>query len=509
MVGVSDAYAFDGSRTAFGSKAAVVLAAVAVSVLGVSAGYALQTLLGVVGGVTFGFAARDVTEDGLRERIRGSCLLVLASVFVVAALVLEKANVFDAVLVAAIVAAMSVTMVAALVDPYDALKSVLAALGRSFLATMLGTLLAAALYANVFTAMALGSWTLFALALAATPMAGFVALQVEFLLVGLLAGRAARAAASLDPSRSGSDGEVLGVRDVPRAVWVLLAVQMLMLAFPGGSWPFEFLLSLAGPVGGLAAVVLSSVYLHGAILLLVAVLAVLPVVAFVRRSAVATFGSRAPKTLAFASGGAVLSVVVVLVTSIPGFGTFVTWATGPDSTVTAVVEVYGVGPAVLGAVSGVLLVFGVGLFFCMVAFDLPFVPEHASGFVFAGAMLFVAAVAGAFGGVPAPAVFIAMAASLAVWDVGEYAVTIGSELGQAAATRSVEAVHVFATVAVGVLAVVVASLTTHLFVPAMTAVPRDRALTALGLLALALVTFAYLANTGSDEDDEDQDASPE
>lgn len=497
---MSDAYAFDGSRTAFGSKTAVVVAAVAVSVLGVSAGYAVQTLLAVVGGATFGVAARDVSEDGLRDRVRGSSLLVLASVFVVAATALEKANAVDAVLVSAIVATMSVTTLAALVDPDEALNPVFAALGRSFVATVLGTLLAAALYANVFTALIVGSWTLFALALANVPMAGFVALQVEFLLVGLLAGRAARAAESLDPSRTASHSEVVGVLDVPRAVWVLLGAQVLLLAFPGGSWPFQFLLSLTGPVGGIVALVLSSVYLHGAILLLVAVLALLPVVAFVRRSAVSVFGNRAPKTLAFASGGVGLTVLVVLVTSIPGFGWFVTWLAGPESTVTAVVDAYGVGPAVLGGVSGVLLVLGIGLFFYMAAFGLPFVPEHASGFVFAGALLFVAAVAGAFGGAPAPAVFLAMAASLAVWDAGEYAVTFGSELGQDASTRSVEAVHVFATLAVGALAVVVASLATHFFVPVMTAVPQDRALTALGLLAVALVAFAHLANTGGDDD---------
>jgi len=497
---VSDAYGFDGSRTAFASKTAVVVAAVAASVLGVSAGYAVQTLLAVVGGVTFGFAARDVSEDGLRDRVRGSSLLVLAAVFVVAALALEKANAVDAVLVGAIVATTSATTLAALVDPDDAIKPVFAALSRSFVATVLGTLLAAALYANVFTALVVGSWTLFAMALASTAMAGFVALQVEFLLVGLLAGRAARAAERLDPSRTASDSEVVGVTDVPKAVWLLLAVQVLLLAFPGGAWPFRFLLSLVGPAGSIAATVVSSVYLHGAVLLLVAVLALLPLAAFVRRSAVAVFGNRAPKTLAFASGGVGLTAIVVLVTSVPGFDSFVTWLAGPESTVTSVVDAYGVGPAVLGGVSGVLLVLGVGLFFYRAAFGLPFVPEHASGFAFAAATLFVAAVAGAFGDAPAPAVFLAMAATLAVWDAGEYAVTFGSELGQAASTRSVEAVHVFATLAVGALAVVVASLATHFFVPAMTAVPRNRALTALGLFAVALVAFAYLANTGGEDD---------
>lgn len=502
---MSDAYEFDGSRTRFGATAAVVVATVAATLLGVSAGYALQTLLGVVGGVAFGFAARDVEREALRSRIRGSSLLVLASVFVVTALALRKANAVDAVLVGAIAATMGVTTLAALVDPDDAVKPVFAALGRSFVATILGTLLAGALYADVFTTLAFGSWSAFTLALAATPMAGFVALQVEFVLLGLLAGRAGRAAATLEPSGNPEDVDVVSVHDVPVAVWILLGVELLLLAFPGGTGPFEYLLAVAGPAGAVATTVLSSVYLHGALVLVLAVLAVLPVVAAVRRSAVAVFGNRAPKTLAFATGGVALSVVVILFASIPGFESFVTWVAGSESTVAAVVDAYGFGPGVLGGVSGVLVVMGIGLFFYMAAFGLPFVPEHASGFVFGATMLFVAAVAGAFAGAPAPAVFVAMAAAIAVWDVGEYAVSFGEEVGQAASTRSVEAVHAFATVGVGLAAVLVASLATHFFVPLMTAVPQDRALTALGLLAVALVAFAYLADT-EDATSDDADA---
>ena len=501
MVEVTDAYAFDGSRTTFGSKTAVVIATVAATLLGVSAGYALQTLLGVVGGFAFGYAARDVAQEALRARIRGSSLLMVASVFLVAALALEKANAVDAVLVGAIAATMGVTTLAALMDPDEAVRPVFAALGRSFAATVAGTLLAGALYANLFSKLVFGSWTLFTLVLASTPMAGFVALQLEFVLLGLLAGRAGRAAATLEPSGNPEAVDVVGVREVPAGLWVLLGIQVVLLAFPGGSGPFEYLLAVAGPAGAVAAMVLSNLYVHAALLVVLAVLVVLPVVATIRRSAVAVFGNRAPKTLAFATGGVALSVVVVLVSSIPGFDGFVTWLAGSESTVAVVVDLYGFGPAVLGGVSGVLVVMGIGLFFYMAAFGLPFVPEHASGFVFGAAMLFVAAVAGAFAGAPAPAVFVAMAAAIAVWDVGEYAVEFGAEVGQGASTRSVEAVHVIATVAVGLAAVLLASLATHFFVPLMTAVPQDRAMTALALLAVALVGFAYLADTGSDGGD--------
>jgi len=494
---VSDAYSFDGSRTALGARTAVGVAVVAAALLGVSAGYALQTALGIVGGVAFGVAARDVSEDGLRERVRGSTLLVLASVFVVLAFALQKRTVSDALLVAAIPAAVGVTTVSALVDPDEVVGAVFSALLRSFVATFLGTLLAAALYADVFLTAIVGSWTVFTFLLELAPMVGFVALQFELLLVGVLATQAGRAAASLDPKRSASTVDAMGVRDVPTSVWLLLAVQLLLVAFPGGAALFNLLLALAGPVGALAAAVLSSVYLHGALLVLAAVLATLPIAAVVRRSVVKVIGNRPPKSLAYATGGVALSTVVVVVTSIPGFTALVRWLAREDAYVVDVANAYGIGPAVLASVTGVLVVVGVCMFFYVSAFGLPFVPEHASGFVFGAAALFVAAAAGAFAGAHAAAVFVAMAASLAVWDVGEYSVTLGAELGQAASTRTVEAVHVLSTLAVGVLAVVVAALATHFFVPLMTGVAERRALTALGLLSVALVAFAYLANTGT------------
>ncbi|NHN43084.1 hypothetical protein G9C85_15815 [Halorubellus sp. JP-L1] len=494
---MTDAYSFDGSRTTLGARTAVAIAAVATAVLGVSAGYALQTALGIVGGLAFGVAARDVSEDALRSRVRGSTLLVVASVFVVLALALQKRTFTDALLVATVPAAVGVTTVSALVDPDEVVGPVFAALSRSFVATLVGTFVAAALYANVVGSAIGGSWGVFAVLLGVTPMVGFVALQFEFLLVGVLATKAGRAAAELDPERSASDVDAMGVRDVPTSVWLLLGVQVLLVALPGGAALFDFVLALAGPVGVIAAVVLSSVYLHGALLVLAAVLATLPIAAFVRRSVVSVLGNRPPKSLAFATGGVALSTVVVVVTSIPGFEALVRWLAGEESVVTGVVDAYGVGPSVLAGVSGVLVVVGGCLFFYVAAFGLPFVPEHASGFVFGGASLFVAGVAGAFAGAPAPAVFVAMAASLAVWDVGEYSVTLGTELGRAASTQTIEAVHVLATLAVGALAVVVASLATHFFVPLMTGVSEGRALTALGLLSVALVAFACLARTGS------------
>jgi hypothetical protein len=497
MTGV-EPYSFDDSRTTLAARTAVVVAAFAALLLGVTSGYPVQTVLGVAGGLAFGVAARDVAADSLRERVRGSALLMVASVLVVVALALQKADVVDAVLVGSVPAAVGATTLAAVVDPDEAVKPVFGALARSFVATLLGTFLASALYADVFVGTATASWGVYSRFLSELPMFGFVALQIGLVVLALVATRAARAAATFDPARSTASVSTVGLRDVPRIVWVLLAVQLFAVGFPGGSGLYSLLLAAAGPVGAIVGAVLSSVYLHAALWGLVGVLAVVPLGALARAGVVRVVGSRAPKTFAFATGGVGLSALVIVITSIPGVAGFVAWFSGGNEGVTRTVDAYGLGPATLAAVTGVLLVMGVVLFLYVAAFELPFVPRHASGFVFGALGLFVAAVSGAFAGAPAPAVFVAMAAAIAVWDVGEFAVTLGAELGQAANTRTVEAVHGLATLCVGALAVVVAALATHFFVPVMTGVPEQRALTALGLLCVALVGFAYAVNASGE-----------
>ena len=91
-----------------------------------------------------------------------------------------------------------------------------------------------------------------------------------------------------------------------------------------------------------------------------------------------------------------------------------------------------------------------------------------------------------------------MAGAIAVWDLGEYSTTLGAELGATASTRAVEAVHGLGTLAVGSVAVVVAALATHFFVPALVSIPEGRAYTALGLVTVAILAFASLASSGDE-----------
>lgn len=72
----------------------------------------------------------------------------------------------------------------------------------------------------------------------------------------------------------------------------------------------------------------------------------------------------------------------------------------------------------------------------------------AAGVQFASLGVFAAAIAAAVDGLPPVAVFTTVALSLLVWDLGEFAATLGREVGRGGDTRRGELVH-----AVGALAV--------------------------------------------------------
>lgn len=492
---MTEPYSFDDSRSAPSSRAAVVAAVVAAGVLGVSAGYALQTTLAVLGGLLFGRAAGAMAADDLASRVRGSGLLLGASVFVVVALVLEKDSIAGALLVGMVALAVGLTALASRTTLEAAGLPLLHAVLRSFVVLLLGTLLAAALYAQVVGSIALGLWSAYAANVTAIPFAGLLALQVELLAVGLLATKAGRAASDLDPARVSEPSFQVDVRDVPVAVWVLLAVQFVVLALPGGAATFASLLGVTAPVGAVIAGGLTSPLLHGAFVALACLLTVLPIANVLREVTVLVVGRRAPKSFAYAVGGVVFVALVVAVTSVGPFVDAVFWLVRGTEPATVVFETYGVGPATLGAVTGALAAAG-GLLFVLVSTTaLSVVPDRTTGFAFGAIGLFGAATAGAFANAPAPAVFLGLAAAVVVWDLGEYATTVGAELGQAPETRSIEISHATGTLAVAGLSVVVASLATHFLVPVMTGVDESRALTALGLLVIALLAFASVVQS--------------
>ncbi|WP_435178241.1 DUF7519 family protein [Halorussus sp. AFM4] len=122
----------------------------------------------------------------------------------------------------------------------------------------------------------------------------------------------------------------------------------------------------------------------------------------------------------------------------------------------AVVTYYGSQTVVLGFAAGVL-VLAVGVLLALrTAFALGFVPRSAAGPALAGGGLFLAA---AFAGTLATPLWVVLGglvAALVAWDAGEFAATLGSEVGRRAPTRRVELLHALTALSVGVVAALAA-----------------------------------------------------
>lgn len=116
----------------------------------------------------------------------------------------------------------------------------------------------------------------------------------------------------------------------------------------------------------------------------------------------------------------------------------------------------------------------------------------AAGTQLAAAGVFVAALAAGIAGSPVLVVFGGVAASLLVWDLGEFAVTLGGEIGHLGSTRRGEIVHTVGATVIAALAVAIGTgavlVTSRLPRP-----PSDA--TALVLIAAAFGTVTLLLST--------------
>lgn len=100
-------------------------------------------------------------------------------------------------------------------------------------------------------------------------------------------------------------------------------------------------------------------------------------------------------------------------------------------------------------------------------------------------VLFVGALVGPVAGSDSPAVLVAVAATVLVWDLGEHAINVGEQLGREADTRSGEVAHAAASTAIGAGA---AALGYLLYVAASGRKP----LTALVLLLFAAIVLTLV-----------------
>ncbi|WP_135851275.1 DUF7519 family protein [Halorussus salinus] len=115
----------------------------------------------------------------------------------------------------------------------------------------------------------------------------------------------------------------------------------------------------------------------------------------------------------------------------------------------SVVTFYGSETVVLGLTAGLLLLAVAGVFALWVAFAVGFVTDRVAGPALAGGGLFVAAAFAGTVSAPTWLVFGSLVAALVVWDAGEFAATLGSEVGRRAPTRRVELLHALGALAVG------------------------------------------------------------
>ncbi|AQL42424.1 hypothetical protein BV210_06720 [Halorientalis sp. IM1011] len=118
----------------------------------------------------------------------------------------------------------------------------------------------------------------------------------------------------------------------------------------------------------------------------------------------------------------------------------------------------GVVTAVLVVAFGALILAGIAFVSLSVLVSSPILPEQALGPTLASAAVFALALLLVLFGGSSLVAFLAVAAALVVWDTGEYATGLREELPDGAVTTRAELVHVGASLAVGLLAVVGAVL---------------------------------------------------
>ncbi|WP_137286811.1 DUF7519 family protein [Halorussus salinisoli] len=122
-----------------------------------------------------------------------------------------------------------------------------------------------------------------------------------------------------------------------------------------------------------------------------------------------------------------------------------------------VAEFYGAETVVLGLTAGVLVLAAGAILALYLSFALRFASDRVAGPALAGGGLFLAA---SFAGTLDTSLWVVLGGvvvALVVWDAGEFATTLGSEVGRRAETRRVELLHGLAALSLGGVAALAAT----------------------------------------------------
>jgi len=272
------------------------------------------------------------------------------------------------------------------------------------------------------------------------------------------------------------------VRDVPPAYWILLFGQLLIVSMPWAHGLFDrFFGAVLGPVFG-------SGVLHGLSLAVLGLLSAVIAASVVQTWVVGWFGDRPGDTFALQAGGVVavgVSVLAALTAALVGYRPM-------GGTVTGESSVVGLPAILLGGLALVLVAVIVLLNAVTFVDEFGVLPARASGTGFGTALVFLAVLRSAAYDVPALALFLAVAGTLLIWDLGSHAASVGWQLGRAAPTRTAEFVHAGASTLVLAGGATLAAVAHYVVVPAV-APARTQATAGAATLSFVLVLAAVLA----------------
>lgn len=477
--------------TAFSGRLSVAVAALAALAVGAGAGNP-AVAVGVAGALAFGWGAGALHTDANRRRALGSVATVVGGLLALGGVIaagIDPAALLVSSLAVLGVAAVAVDATAGVGD--RTLAPLLASLGSSIAAVIGGVTVASLLHVAFGVGLA---WLLLigtaALSLS-TPLGAFVVLQAEAVLAAVLMQRARGVVEAWFhagvPVDAWEDLAPLStsLREVPRGYWALLGLQLLVL-WVGGNVVVEWLLASTWLFGAAVDGLLRSGVLHAALLAVILLETAVLAADLARDVANSTLAPDPPRSLSYAAGGLALCLVVPLLAGVVRLatnllgtgpngllfgGTWGTSATGLAVSVVAVGSVFAIEVAAVAVAERTLL------------------PDRAPGFAIGATLLFLAAVGAAPAGAPPSVTFAGVAAALVAWDLGETAVDLGSHLGTRAATRRAEVVHATGSLAVGAVGVILAALSVHLFGPLAVPGAPGRAVAALGLSIVALLSF--------------------
>lgn len=497
----------------FGARLALLVVGLLAVVIAVTGGLTgelgyLATPLAAVGGAIVARAARAVVSTDHVRRAMGS-IGVMTGVLVLGASVVATGALQPAIVALTIGIAATTVGVGALVGVrQELLADLRLSVRRSAEVLAVSSVVAAVVYSGILwapigVAVSGAAWLI-----TTTPLGAFVALQVlAVATIGAFGLAVPILQRWVSPDEDGplTTWDDLGIRitEIDARYWAVLAIQVVLVALPPVNAAISWALASIPVLGTVVRFSLVSGILHLPVVVLLILASLVILARGVQWVVVVWVGPNPPRAVASAAGGLVLSALLLPVWPGP-IGAAVVSGLGVDPSTTPLGWLlFSVGVAAVG-LGGIAIVLGVAygtlLFGPLLAAGLR-VPEGTGTFGVGAALLFEAGTATVVDGATAPVAFIAAAAALLVWDLGNHTVGLVDRVGPTVDVRDVEITHAAASALVGLGGIVLATLAYYLFAWISIPTPNHgpRTFLVMVLAMVALVVFANLIVNVTDE----------